>query len=117
MCYLTLITIFLLQLFVLLPLLAIVAARPQKGGGPDADATILKYDNDNIGVDGYNFAFETSNGIAHQEEGKLNNAGSENEAMEVHGSYSYTDVTGKKITVTFVADENGFRPQTSLSRK
>lgn len=92
---------------------AVALARPQKGG-PDADAVILKYDNDNIGVDGYNFAFETSNGIARQEEGKVANLGSENEAIQVHGSYTYTDVSGKKITVNFVADENGYRPQTSL---
>lgn len=87
-------------------------ARPQS---PDAAATILKYDNENIGVDGYNFAFDTSNGISRQEDGKLQNAGSENEAIAVQGSYSYTDVNGKKITVNFVADENGYRPQTSIA--
>ena len=27
------------------------------------------------------------------------------------GSYSYTDPEGKVITVTYVADENGFQPQ------
>jgi len=100
----------------LLPLLALALARPQKGG-PDADAQILRDDFDNIGIDGYKFGFETSNGIARDEEGKLDNPESENGAMQVHGSYSYTDASGKKVVVTYVADENGFRPQTSLSRK
>lgn len=100
----------------MVPLFAIALARPQKGG-PDADAKILRYDNENIGIDGYNFAFETSNGIAREETAKLNNIGTDNEAIEIHGTYSYTDANGKKVTVTFVADENGFRPQTSLSRK
>lgn len=32
------------------------AARPARASSGDADATILKYENDNIGIDGYNFA-------------------------------------------------------------
>lgn len=31
------------------------AARPARASG-DNEATILKYENDNIGIDGYNFA-------------------------------------------------------------
>lgn len=85
-------------------------ARPQQNS---QDATILRYENENIGVDGYKFAFETSDGIKRDEEGTLQNAGSENEAIAVRGSYSYTDPSGKVVTVNFVADENGFRPQTS----
>lgn len=84
-------------------------ARPQDS----KTATILKYENENIGVDGYKFAYETSDGISREEEGQLQNAGSENEAIVVRGSYSYKDPSGKEITVNFVADENGFRPQTS----
>ncbi|XP_018320474.1 endocuticle structural glycoprotein SgAbd-5 [Agrilus planipennis] len=101
-----------LVLFCSLWILAL--AKPQ--GSPDQSATILKYDNENIGVDGYKFDFETSNGISRNEEGTLKNGGSENEAIEVHGSYTYTDPkTNQKITVTFVADENGYKPQTSIA--
>lgn len=31
-------------------------AAPQVGGNPDKDAQILRYDSENIGVDGYNWA-------------------------------------------------------------
>nr|ABC87268.1 cuticle protein [synthetic construct] len=72
--------------------------------------------NDNIGVDGYKFGFETSNGISHDEEGQLQNAGSENEQMQAHGSFKFTDpASGKTITVTYTADENGYRPSVSIA--
>jgi hypothetical protein len=31
-------------------------ARSSRASSGDAEATILKYENDNIGIDGYNFA-------------------------------------------------------------
>jgi hypothetical protein len=32
------------------------SARQSRASSSDAEATILKYENDNIGIDGYNFA-------------------------------------------------------------
>lgn len=62
------------------------------------------------------FSYETSNGISHNEQGTLKNAGSEQEALDVHGEYSYTDEkTGKNVKVTFTADETGYRPHTVIS--
>ncbi|CAH0558129.1 unnamed protein product [Brassicogethes aeneus] len=89
-----------------------VAAPPQ--GGPDKDAVVVKYDNDNIGVDGYNYAYETSNGIAAEETAELKNAGSENESISVRGSYRFIGADGVTYEVTYIADENGFQP-TALS--
>lgn len=57
------------------------------------------------------FSFETSDGISQQEQGQLVNQGSENEAISVRGSYSYTGPDGVVYTVTYIADENGFQPQ------
>lgn len=54
-------------------------------------------------------SFETENRIIQSEEGKLKNAGSEHEALEVHGSYSYIAPNGQTITVQYIADENGFQ--------
>ncbi|XP_071052559.1 flexible cuticle protein 12-like [Onthophagus taurus] len=94
-------------------LVVLSSAKPQ---GDEKSATILRFDNENIGVDGYKFGFETSNGIQHDEEGQLQNAGSENELMQARGSFKYTDPSsGKVITVTYTADENGYRPQVSIS--
>ncbi|KAG5330478.1 CU12 protein, partial [Acromyrmex heyeri] len=67
---------------------------------------------DNIGVDGYQFGYELSNGQAHQESAQLQNAGHENEALVVRGSFTYVDpATNVRYTVNYVADENGFHPE------
>lgn len=41
------------QIIAFAALVAVAVAAPQNR---DADAVVLKYDSDNIGVDGYNFA-------------------------------------------------------------
>ncbi|KAL6428227.1 hypothetical protein ACFW04_008507 [Cataglyphis niger] len=67
---------------------------------------------DNIGIDGYNFGYELSNGQAHQESAQVVNAGQENESLAVRGSFTYVDpVTNVRYTVNYIADENGFQPQ------
>lgn len=56
-------------------------------------------------------SYETGNGIKAQEQGEVKNKGSENEIQSVQGSYSYTSPEGQVITLTYVADENGFQAQ------
>ncbi|XP_061711551.1 flexible cuticle protein 12-like [Cydia pomonella] len=90
-------------------IVAAVAAAPQRG--PDADAQVLRSELNNIGVDGYQYAVETSNGIKQEEQGQLQNVGTENEAIQVRGQFSYVGQDGVTYTVTYVADENGFQPQ------
>lgn len=52
-----------------------VSHLARKGNsGADADAQILRQDSD-VNVESYNYAYETSNGIAAQEAGQLKNAG------------------------------------------
>ncbi|XP_055912854.1 flexible cuticle protein 12-like [Eupeodes corollae] len=74
------------------------------------DAQILRYDNDNIGVDGYNYAVETSDGKSVSEQGQLKNVGTEQEALSVRGQFSYVGDDGVTYTVSYIADENGFQP-------
>ncbi|XP_053955542.1 larval cuticle protein 65Ab1-like [Anastrepha ludens] len=84
-------------------LLAVAFARP--------DAEIVRLDSD-VGPESYVYNLETSDGTKKEEAGQLKNIGSENEAIVVHGSYSWVDEkTGEKFTVNYVADENGFQPQ------
>lgn len=45
-----------------------------RSSGPEADAQILRQDSD-VNIENYNYAYETSNGIAAQEAGQLKNAG------------------------------------------
>jgi hypothetical protein len=57
------------------------------------------------------YSVKTSDGKAHEEEGSLKNVGTEDEAIVVRGSYSYTGDDGVVYTINYVADENGFQPQ------
>ncbi|XP_001656587.2 endocuticle structural glycoprotein SgAbd-3 [Aedes aegypti] len=76
----------------------------------DQEATILKHDAE-VNVDGsYQFAYETSNGILHEEQGQLKTVGEE-QAVVAQGRFAYTDGEGNNFAVQYVADENGFQPQ------
>ncbi|XP_050315085.1 flexible cuticle protein 12-like [Anthonomus grandis grandis] len=96
---------------VVIALFALVAVAVAGPVSPDAAAQVLKSDVDNIGVGQYQYGYETSNGIAAQEQGQLVNAGSENEAIAVRGSFQYTGPDNQQYVVNYVADENGFQPQ------
>ncbi|KAH9635510.1 hypothetical protein HF086_001563 [Spodoptera exigua] len=74
------------------------------------DAVIVRQEVDNIGVGGFSFSYETSDGKSAQEQGQLKNVGAENEAIEVRGQYSYTGPDGVVYTVNYVANELGFQP-------
>ncbi|XP_034829677.1 flexible cuticle protein 12-like [Maniola hyperantus] len=87
-----------------------VAAAAAAPVNPDGDAVIVKYDSDNIGVEGYNFAYETSNGIKQEETAQLVDRGTEDEGISVRGAYSYPGPDGVVYVVTYLADKNGFQP-------
>lgn len=90
----------------LLALLATVSAAPA-----DSEVLILRNDNANIGVDGYKFGYETSDGVRRDEEGVIKNPGTDAEALSVHGTISWIAPDGETYTITFVADENGYQPE------
>uniref|UniRef100_A0A336M2K7 CSON010841 protein n=1 Tax=Culicoides sonorensis TaxID=179676 RepID=A0A336M2K7_CULSO len=79
--------------------------QPQSQG---QQIPILKYENINRGDGSYNFAYETGNGIKHEESSNFQSLGPENGEQVVMGSYSYTDTDGKEVTVNYKADSNGF---------
>ncbi|TKX27782.1 cuticular protein RR-1 [Spodoptera litura] len=66
-----------------------------------------------VNFDGsYQYNYETGNGIAAQEQGYLKNAGVKDaEAQVAQGSFTYTSPEGIPISVSYIADENGFQPQ------
>ncbi|XP_001659100.2 cuticle protein CP14.6 [Aedes aegypti] len=70
---------------------------------PEAHAQILSFENVLHDDGHYNWAYQTSNGIAAREEG-LGGHGA-------NGEYSYTGPDGVQYRVIYVADENGFRPE------
>lgn len=75
----------------------------------DKDATVLRIDS-TVDVDGFQYAYETSNGIVAEQTGKLTNAGSDNEAVVVSGQYEYVSPEGTPIKITYTADETGYHP-------
>lgn len=54
-------------------------------------------------------SFETSNGIRADQQGFVKNLGTQAEAQVMQGSYSYTGPDGIVYTITYIADENGYR--------
>ncbi|XP_072395448.1 endocuticle structural glycoprotein SgAbd-2-like [Diabrotica undecimpunctata] len=57
----------------------------------------------------YKWSYATENGITAEEEGRLKNRGSQQEAMEARGGFSYTAPDNSVISLTYTADENGFQ--------
>jgi len=92
---------------------AIVAAALAAPAYDNSQTVVVKETPlDNIGIDGYQFGYELSDGQAHSESAQLVNAGQENESLVVRGSFSYVDPeTNVRYTVNYVADENGFHPE------
>ncbi|XP_055695426.1 endocuticle structural glycoprotein SgAbd-8-like [Lutzomyia longipalpis] len=84
--------------------------QPQQyNAGPQIP--ILRYNNNvNAGDGQYEFDYATGNGIMHQEQGHVNNLGTEQSEQVVSGSYSYTGDDGKTYSVSYRADSNGFQP-------
>ncbi|KAH8406919.1 hypothetical protein KR222_011616 [Zaprionus bogoriensis] len=91
-------------LIVFVALFAVALAAP----APDAE--IVRQDSEVL-PESYKFDVETSDGTKKEEQGHLNNPGSEHEAIAVKGSFSFVADDGKTYEVTYIADENGFQPQ------
>ncbi|KAJ8947779.1 hypothetical protein NQ318_017051 [Aromia moschata] len=95
-----------MKLFVAIAaLFAVALAAPQS----PKDATILKYESENIGVDGYHFNVETSDGLVRSEEGTLKTIGTETPVV-MKGSIKWVAPDGTPYQLDFIADENGFQP-------
>ncbi|KAG5876960.1 hypothetical protein JTB14_037710 [Gonioctena quinquepunctata] len=97
------------SLFVLSALLcSYVHSKPADA---DATAQIVKFDSD-VRLDGYNFDFETSNGIKRTEAGVVTpGSGKDDEGgINVNGDFSFTFPDGTPFSVKFVASEEGYRP-------
>ncbi|KAK4304214.1 hypothetical protein Pmani_023848 [Petrolisthes manimaculis] len=96
--------------FVLLACLAAVAvAAPQPQDGRPV-VLVLRDDRVDNGDGNFNYAFEADNGIAVEASGTPGVAGQSN----IQGVYRYILDDGSVAEVRYVADENGFRPESPL---
>ncbi|XP_072393444.1 endocuticle structural protein SgAbd-6-like [Diabrotica undecimpunctata] len=84
--------------------LAFAQARPQ------AESKILRFDND-VRQDGYQFGFETSDGIRREENGVFQATADELGILTVNGESSYPLGDGLPFYISFVADDKGYRPK------
>lgn len=90
----------------MLALSAYAAAAPA-----DDVIPIVSQSQDGPNPDGsYKWNYESGNGIKAEEEGHLEDAGTENEAMTAEGGFSYSSDDGQPISLTYKADRNGFQP-------
>ncbi|XP_063361514.1 endocuticle structural glycoprotein ABD-4-like, partial [Cydia amplana] len=99
--------------FLALTVLAVVAQQPKQP--PTAEPIpIIRFETDGPNVDGtYKWAYETGNEITAEESGYVKNFGKgEPEEVQVaEGKFSYKSPEGQLISLTYIADENGFQPQ------
>ncbi|XP_045777185.1 nuclear pore complex protein DDB_G0274915-like isoform X2 [Maniola jurtina] len=80
--------------------------RPGNQFFTDRVSNTVKY-HMNIGLNKFNYGFETENGI------KMEENGVSNDGDKRQGGYSYTGDDGKVYSVVYTADKNGYRPMGS----
>lgn len=56
------------------------------------------------------FSYENEDGTVVKQEGELKMMGGEDMGEAVKGSYSYQDDEGNTYSISYTADENGYRP-------
>ncbi|KAJ6641495.1 Endocuticle structural glycoprotein SgAbd-2 [Pseudolycoriella hygida] len=77
-----------------------------------AEDVVILRNEQSVNADGsYQYAYETSDGVAVEEQGHLKNAGTDDEAIDVQGQFSYKNEDGSPVNLIYVANENGFQPQ------
>ncbi|XP_063598403.1 cuticle protein AMP1A-like [Penaeus indicus] len=96
-----------MKTIVLACLIAVAVAAPQL---QEREVVLLR-DDRIANEDGtFSYALEADNGINTAVEGVVGSAGQINQA----GSYTLTLEDGTQAVVTFVANENGFQPQSNI---
>ncbi|XP_068228011.1 larval cuticle protein 65Ag1-like [Palaemon carinicauda] len=114
-------------IFACLAVVSLAAPRPDKPapsyGAPaqrsfvsSAEVPAILRDDRQMSDDAssYNFAIETEDGIQREEFGSAIDSGSAEGAVAQSGKISFTLPDGQQFEMTFVADENGFQPQSSF---
>ncbi|XP_017785729.1 PREDICTED: endocuticle structural glycoprotein SgAbd-5-like [Nicrophorus vespilloides] len=91
-------------------LIACVHGRPQ--GDKDAKVLTSEYKQEIPGS--YRYKYETSNGIEHSEIGEMQQTNLNQKSLSKKGYFSYRGLDNILYTITYVADDKGFRPTTHI---
>ncbi|XP_042859344.1 cuticle protein AM1159-like [Penaeus japonicus] len=86
-------------------LFAVALAAPQQN--PLGLAEVLVDERVDNGDGTFQYNFQTSNDISGQRTGSIGSAGQSN----IAGGYRFVSPEGETVEVTYVADENGYQPQ------
>ncbi|XP_045593223.2 cuticle protein AMP1A-like [Procambarus clarkii] len=104
-----------MKFVILAALVAVTVAAPMPDSASSAESVevvpILRDDRVHEEDGRYSFDVETGNGIVLSQSGSPD--GPEGTIVK-SGSYSYTAPDGTPVHVTFVANENGYQPQSDL---
>ncbi|XP_071551771.1 cuticle protein AM1239-like [Panulirus ornatus] len=98
-----------MKLVVLACLAAVAIAAPQSQDVIPV-VQVLRDDRQDDGNGIFNYAFETENGIAMEASGTPGSQGQSN----MQGSFRFVFPEGNAADVRYIADENGFQPQSDL---
>ncbi|XP_063379249.1 larval cuticle protein 1-like isoform X2 [Cydia fagiglandana] len=105
-----------MQIFVAVCVAALVAvslAAPADAPVPQ----IISAEFDQKPEGGYVYSYETQDGIKKNEQGEVKTVNDEDnkpqQVVVVRGTYSYADNDGQLHNVNYVADENGFQPESA----
>ncbi|XP_045498192.1 larval cuticle protein LCP-17-like isoform X2 [Colias croceus] len=71
---------------------------------------IVRSSNEQKPDGGFNYAFETGNGIITQADGVVKNPNTEDATLQVTGSVKYVAPDGTPVELSYVADQDGYKP-------
>ncbi|XP_055839974.1 endocuticle structural protein SgAbd-6-like [Episyrphus balteatus] len=110
-----------MKFVILLALVAFAYAAPVSEIEADETkepiASVINSESSHDANGSYKFGFEDSNGTVREEHAVITDEGTEDEALEISGSYRYFDANGDEIEVKYTAGKNGFVPVGSIIPK
>ncbi|XP_053963879.1 endocuticle structural protein SgAbd-6-like [Anastrepha ludens] len=94
--------------------IAAVSAAPAEAETEHEFVPILKSEINKQENGAYNLHYEGGDGTSRKEEASVIDEGTEDEALEIKGSYKYINSEGEEVEVFYTAGKNGFVPYGSI---
>ncbi|CAG7786113.1 unnamed protein product [Allacma fusca] len=103
-----------MKFIIIVALIGLAAAAPQatQQRSKYADIYNIRSESDNKEDGTFRWSYENSDGSTAQQDGYIKNPNEpdpEQRIQVIQGSYSYTSPEGTPLSVSYVADENGFQ--------